>query len=139
MTDQEKQELSERAEIEGRILADAVIPRLRGEIWKASATTSIIAGLLVFSWYRSDFAALKTELRGTQTSKQAAGPVGPTQSQENRQQVLNVIQPAKVAGPLEIRRSGSVPSSLPTESTDNGNMRRVDGATVNVAGGNNGR
>jgi len=137
MTDQEKQELSERAEIEGRILADVVIPRLRGEIWKASATTSIIAGLLVFSWYRSDFAALKSELRGT-PAKQATA-AGPTFSQENSQRVLNVIQPAKVVGLLEATTERILNGEFETESPDNGNLRRTDGATVDVVSGNIGR
>lgn len=63
MTEVERQFVMERAEIEGKILADIVIPRLRAEIWGASATTSLIAALLLLCWYRSDFAALKAEMR----------------------------------------------------------------------------
>lgn len=77
MTEQEKQEVAERAELEGKILAEAVIPLLRGEIWKASATTSIIMGVLVFSWYRSDFAALRTEMRGLNVHQQQSVYVNP--------------------------------------------------------------
>lgn len=115
MTDQERLDISERAELEGKILADVVIPRLRGEIWKASATTSLIAGFILFSWYRSDFAALKTELRG----------VHPAPVQTQQQQIT--VKQAEGLLERETKRL--------LETEHDGDVRRIDATDYDVASG----
>lgn len=91
MTEVERQFVMERAEIEGKILADMVIPRLRAEIWGASATTSLIAAFLLLCWYRSDFAALKAEMK---------------------QMSIRVIDGRVVDGPGEIRGAAEQPKAV---------------------------
>lgn len=61
MTDLERDEVSERAEFEGQVFADVVTPKLRGEIWKACATWAGISAFILFTLYRSDFAALRED------------------------------------------------------------------------------
>lgn len=107
MTDQEKQEVSERAQLEGQALADVVIPRLRGEIWRASATWSAIAAFVLFSFYRSDFAALREDI------KQIRG-LAPSQVQQNQ----ITVKQAEGLIERETRR-------LLEERKNDGNVRRV--------------
>jgi len=72
MTEQER----ERAEVEGQALADVVTEKIRGEIWKASATWSAIAAFILLCCYRSDFAVLRAEIRSIK-----AGPAAMQQQQ----------------------------------------------------------
>lgn len=115
MTDQER----ERAEIEGNALADVVIPRLRGEIWRASATWSGIAAFVLLCVYRSDFAALREDLKQI---RGAAVPVGQMQKQEV------TVQQAEGMLERETRR-------LIEERKSNGVMRGTGGNYFGTAGG----